>query len=133
MYRFGRSNQLLSVVFAFLTLALHCSQVCLATGHATATILVPLESSRNAEGHCHSQPATPREPKQTCVNCSMPVLVESISLSGERAASLAVSSVVFWLPPSFLPVSLGPRVERHWSSGAAPPLLSFLGLSVLRL
>jgi hypothetical protein len=132
MHRLGRSSQIFSVTFAFLTIVLHCSQVCLATGHVTTTVLAPLESSRNAEDHCHPRHATPRDPKQTCVNCSMPILVEPVSLVGERDTSLSFSSAVLWLPPSFLPVSLHHRLERYGSSGAPPPRL-FLSLSVLRL
>jgi len=133
MHRVGRSSQIFSVTFAVLTIVLQCSQVCMATGHAIAIVLVPLASSRPTENHCHSQQPTPREPERACVNCRMPALVESGSVSGDRTASLAVSSVVFWLPPALLPVSLHLDVERLRSSDAGPPSLSYLHLSVLRL
>lgn len=132
MYRF---RQVSYAVPLFLALLLHCSQTCLAAGHAYAAVAVPV-SARPSPEHapCHSAPTAPHGIPDKCPDCSDHVF---LSAASSGAATLAASGPFFLpfclLTQSVLPELLQPHADMLWPDITALSPPRYLFLSVLRL
>src|SRR4051794_12758144 len=74
-------------VFLFLTFLFHCSQTCLAAGHARAVVTVPV-STDHGPGHapCHSSSAPAQGLPEKCADCGDHVFLTPISAGTETQA-----------------------------------------------
>src|SRR5262245_9259639 len=130
-----RLRQASPSVFLFLVFLFHCSQTCLATGHAHAAVAAPF-ATHHSPGHppCHSSPAPSRGIPEKCPDCGHHVFLPS---AASGAATLATVESFFIpccvLTQPVLPVLLRVRTDgpRPDSAALSPP--RYLTPSVLRL
>src|SRR5205823_26708 len=121
--------------FLFLVFLLHCSQTCLAAGHAHAAIAVPVSTHDNpAHAPCHSSPTPPQRIPEKCADCAGHVFLPSVASGPATLAAAGVFSIPFCFPVQPLPSALPPPyagVFRLDPTVLSPPL--YRTLSVLRL
>src|SRR6266446_2789930 len=99
-------------VFLFLVFLLHCSQTCLAAGHAHAAVTVPV-SPHHTAGHapCHSSPAAPAGLPEKCPDCSDHTFLPSV-VSGIETLSAAGS---FFSPACSLTQMVLPGLPQSYA------------------
>gem|GEM_PF-3134214 len=129
-----RLRQASPFVFSFVVFLLHCSQTCLAAGHAYAVVTVPSAAHHSAEhAPCHSPPTVPQGPSERCPDCADHVFLTSVSAGAQTLAASGAAFIplcvltqpvilalpqshagVFWLDPTALspPLSRTPSVLR---------------------
>ncbi|HEV8713677.1 MAG TPA: hypothetical protein VGX03_12735 [Candidatus Binatia bacterium] len=130
-----RLRQASPSVFLFVVFLLHCSQTCLAAGHAHAAVTVPVSTDHNPEhAPCHSSPAAPNGIPDKCPDCADHVFLPS----GAYGIATLAAAGSFFIPccvlmQPVLPVL--PRVHTDVllldSAALSPP--RYLTFSVLRL
>jgi hypothetical protein len=131
----SRLRQISYAVFLFLALLLHCSQTCLAAGHARAAVTAPV-SSHHSPAHtpCHSAPGAPNGIPDKCPDCADHVFLTAAS---SRAETLAASGPFLFplclLTQSVPPGLLQPYADILWPDTTALSPPRYLLLSVLRL
>src|SRR5262249_26186284 len=122
-------------VFLFLVFLLHCSQTCLAAGHAHTAVIVPVSTRHNPEhAPCHSSPTAPQGIPEKCPDCAEHVFLPSVASGTETLAASGSFSIPFCsLMQPVLPVLPQPHAEafRLDPTALSPPL--YRTLSVLRL
>src|SRR5712692_775559 len=130
-----RLRQASPSVFFFLVFLLHCSQTCLAAGHARAAVTVPASTNHGSEHvPCHSPQTAPQGSPARCPDCTDHVFLKSVAAGTETlaAAGPGLFSLCL-LTHSVLPTLPHSRasVLRLDSTALSPP--RYLTLSVLRL
>ncbi len=130
-----RLHQVSSAVFLFLALLLHCSQMCLAAGHAHAAVTVPVSPHHIPEhAPCHSAPTAPNGIPDKCPDCADHVFLTAASSGAETlAASGPFLFPLCFLMQPVLPGLLQPHAGMLWPDTTALSPPRDLLLSVLRL
>src|SRR5215475_11061271 len=83
-----RLRQASPAVFFFLVFLLHCSQTCLAAGHAYAAVTVPVSPHHNpALAPRHSSPTSPQGIPEKCPDCAEHVFLKSVASGTETLAA----------------------------------------------
>jgi len=129
-----RLRQVSYTMFLFLALLLHCSQTCLAAGHARAAVTVPVSPHHPEHAPCHSAPTAPDGIPDKCPDCGDHVFLTAASSGAETLAA----SGPFLFPPCLLtqpvlPGLLQPHAGMLWPDTTALSPPRYLLLSVLRL
>ena len=128
-----RLRQVSYAVFLFVALLLHCSQRCLAAGHARAAVTVSV-SPHHSPGHapCHSAAPAPNGIPDKCPDCGDHVFLQSVSSGTETLATAGTFLFPGVLTPLVLPAlpQLCAGVPRPDIPTLPPRYLTF---SVLRL
>src|SRR5712691_7105137 len=131
----SRFRQVSYAVPLFLAFLLHCSQTCLAAGHAYAAVAVPVSAQHGPEhAPCHSTPTAPHGIPDKCPDCRDHVFLTAVSSGADTLA--ASGSLLFppcLLTPSVLPGLLQPHAGVLWPDTTAQSPPRYLFLSVLRL
>src|SRR5262249_35978421 len=122
------------LVFFFLTLFLHCAQLCLAAGHTHGE--APRVTSPNHDPEhapCHPPPVFPRKTSEHCPNCGSHFFLRMVPAGAEtQAVSELLLPLFCLLTQQPLPsLAQGDAGISRLSQVAAPP--RYLTLSVLRL
>src|SRR5262249_62134773 len=83
--------------FLFLVFLLHCSQACLAAGHAHPAVTASV-STRHGSEHlpCHSSPAPPQGFPGKCPDCAAPAYLPSIACVCHKLSAAASFHVRFF-------------------------------------
>ncbi|HKA55476.1 MAG TPA: hypothetical protein VKJ47_17630 [Candidatus Binatia bacterium] len=121
--------------FLFLVFLFHCSQACLAAGHAHPAVTASV-STRHGSEHlpCHSSPAPPQGLPGKCPDCADHVYLPSVACGTETLAAAETFPVPFcFLTRPALPVLPQPHADasRPDLTVLSPPL--YRTFSVLRL
>ena len=128
-------RQVSPTAFLFLAFLLHCSQMCLAVGHAHAAVSIPVSTHSNPErAPCHSSPVTPAGLPEKCPDCSDHAFLPSVASGAETlaAAGSVFSPVCFLMSPALFALPQAQAgVWRLDNTALSPPL--HRTLSVLRL
>src|SRR6266540_5444505 len=103
-----RLRQVSYAVSLFLTLLLHCSQTCLAAGHAHAAVTVPVSPHHPEHAPCHSAPTTPNGIPDKCPDCGDHVFLTAVSSGAETLAA----SGPFLFPLCLLTQSVPPGLRQ---------------------
>src|SRR3989442_10209978 len=122
-------------VFLFLAVLLHCSQTCLAAGHAHAVVTVPVSADHGPEHTpCHSSPAPSQRLPEKCPACGDHVFLTPVAAGVETLVVWGPSaSPAELLIPVFLPSrsQACPSAALPARAALSPPL--YLTFSILRL
>src|SRR5215475_8887321 len=131
MHWFRRASP---AVFLFLTVLLHCSQTCLAAGHAHAAITVPTAADHSLEHPpCHSSSPAQRLPEK-CPDCGDHVFLTPGAAGAEMLVLSGSSHSLFCVLPPLLLLSQAqscPPAVRPAIAALSPP--RYLTFSILRL